>query len=146
MFARNLVILAIFARAAIRTATFPLMAIRAAMVERDVTLSLGLPVSLTRVSTFALLFLALQVVATLGQRLTGNSGFQMASVFGGLFCSASTTAAAANMAMHGKVTSSQAWIVVVLTSIASTLVNLPIVSCQPNARLAIRELVLSSVL
>jgi uncharacterized membrane protein (DUF4010 family) len=159
MFARNLVILAIFAHAAIRTAAFPLMAMgivaggwiyrdrhRAAMVERDVSLNLGSPVSLARVSTFALLFLALQVVATVGQRLIGNAGFQMVSVFGGLFSSASTTAAAANMAIHGKVTSSQAGIAVVLTSIASTLVNLPIVSRQPKARPVIRALVLSSVL
>jgi hypothetical protein len=50
------------------------------------------------------------------------------------------------MAMHGKVTSVQAGIAVVLTSVASTLVNLPIVSRQPNARPAMRQLMLSSVL
>jgi uncharacterized membrane protein (DUF4010 family) len=159
MFARNLFILAIFAHGAIRTAALPLIAMgmvagcwiyrgrhKAATVERDVSLNLGSPVSLKRVSTFALLFLALQVVATLGQRLIGNAGFQIVSVIGGLFSSASTTAAAANMAMHGKVTSAQAGIAVVLTSIASAGVNLPIVSRQSKARPAMRELIISSVL
>src|SRR6201996_3300656 len=81
MFFRNLLILAIFARGAVRTAALPLIAMgmvaaywtyrgrgQAAAVERDVTLDLGSPVSLRRVSSFALLFLVLQVVATLGQR------------------------------------------------------------------------------
>jgi uncharacterized membrane protein (DUF4010 family) len=159
MFARNLFILAIFAHGAIRTAALPLIAMgmvagcwiyrgrhKAATVERDVSLNLGSPVSLKRVSIFALLFLALQVVATLGQRLIGNAGFQIVSVIGGLFSSASTTAAAANMAMHGKVTAAQAGIAVVLTSIASAGVNLPIVSRQSKARPAMRELIISSVL
>jgi uncharacterized membrane protein (DUF4010 family) len=159
MFVRNLVILAIFDYSAIRTAAFPLMAMglvasywiyrdrrKAAMVQRDVSLSLGSPVSLKKVSFFALLFLALQVIATLGQRIIGNAGFQLVSIIGGLLSSASTTAAAANLAMHGKVTSAQAGVAVVLTSIASALVNLPIVSRQAKANVATRELVLSSVL
>jgi len=159
MFLRNLIILAIFDHAAVRTAAFPLIAMamvaaywiyrdrhRAETVERDVSLNLGSPVSLKKVSFFALLFLALQVVATLGQRIIGNAGFQLVSALGGLFSSASTTAAAANMAMHGKVTSPQAGLAVVLTSIASALVNLPIVSRQSKARTAMRGLVLSSVL
>jgi uncharacterized membrane protein (DUF4010 family) len=159
MFARNLVILAIFAHGAIRTAAMPLIVMgtvagywiyrerhKGAKVERDVSLKLDSPVSIKKVFSFAMLFLVLQVVATLGQRLIGNAGFQIVSVLGGLFSSASTTAAAANMAMHGKVTSTQAGVAVVLTSISSALVNLPIVSRQAKARPAMRELVLSSVL
>jgi uncharacterized membrane protein (DUF4010 family) len=159
MFFRNLLILAIFAHSAIRTAAWPLISMgivagywvyrdrrKAEGVKPEVTLNLGSPVSLAKVSTFALLFLVLQVVATLGQRLIGSSGFQIVSVLGGLFSSASTTAAAANMAMHGKVTSTQAGIAVVLTSIASTLVNLPIVSRHPKARPAMRELIFCSAL
>jgi uncharacterized membrane protein (DUF4010 family) len=159
MFFRNLLILAIFAHDAILTAALPLILMslvagywiyrdrnKAANVERDVALNLGSPVSLKKVSSFALLFLALQVVATLGQRLIGDTGFQIVSVLGGLFSSASTTTAAASMAMHGKVTSAQAGIAVVLTSISSTLVNLPIVLRRPSARPAMKGLVLSSVL
>jgi uncharacterized membrane protein (DUF4010 family) len=159
MFFRNLAILAIFAHGAIRTAALPLIAMtlvaaywvyrdrhRAADVDQDLTIDLGSPVSLKKVASFALLFLLLQIVATVGQRWIGNAGFQIASVLGGLFSSASTTAAAANMSMHGKVSSSQAGIAVVLTSIASALVNLPIVLRRPEAKPVMRELVLSSLL
>jgi uncharacterized membrane protein (DUF4010 family) len=159
MFARNLVILAIFEHAAIKTAALPLISMglvagfwiyrdrrKASAIKKEVSLNLGSPVSLAKVSKFALLFLALQVVATLGQRFIGNAGFQIVSILGGLFSSASTTAAAANMAMHGKVTSLQAGVAVLLTSIASALVNLPIVWRQPKARPVMRALVLSSML
>ena len=159
MFARNLIILAIFAHQAVRTAALPLVAMgivaglwiyrdrhEAEGADRNLSLNLGSPVSIKRVVSFALLFLALQIVATLGQRLIGNAGFQIVSVLGGLFSSASTTAAAANMALHGKVTATQAGIAVVLTSIASALINLPIMWRQPKARPAMRALFLSSAL
>jgi hypothetical protein len=47
--------------------------------------------------------------------------------FGGLLSSASNTAAAAMMAMHGKITAALAGSATVLTSLASATVNLPIV-------------------
>jgi uncharacterized membrane protein (DUF4010 family) len=157
MFFRNLVILAIFAHDSVRTAALPLILMgsvagywiyrdrkKAANIDRDVALNLGSPVSLRKISSFALLFLTLQLGATLAQRILGNAGFLIVSVVGGLFSSASTTAAAANMAMHGKVTAVQAGIAVVLTSIASALVNLPIV--HRRVRPASRELIVSSLL
>lgn len=159
MFFRNLAILAIFAHGAVRTAALPLIAMtlvaaywvyrdrrRAADVEQDVTIDVGSPVSLKKVSGFALLFLLLQIVATLGQRWIGDTGFQIVSVLGGLFSSASTTAAAANMAMHGRVVQFQAGIAVVLTSISSALINLPIVQREPKLRSKMRALIFSSVL
>jgi uncharacterized membrane protein (DUF4010 family) len=159
MFFRNFIILAIFAPGAIRTAAIPLVAMslvaaywvyrdrhRATDFEKEVTIEVGSPVSLRKVSIFALLFLILQVVATLGQRWLGNAGFQIVSVLGGLFSSASTTAAAANMAMHGHVAQSQAGAAVVLTSISSALVNLPIVQRQAKLRPQMRKLIVSSVL
>lgn len=159
MFLRNFIILAIFARGAVRTAAVPLIAMSlvaaysvyrhrrgAAAVDRGVRIDLGSPVSLRKVSSFAILFLVLQIVATLGQRWIGNAGFQIVSVLGGLFSSASTTAAAANMAMHGHVTQSQAGIAVVLTSISSALINLPIVQRQAKLRDQMRELLFSSAL
>ncbi len=159
MFFRNLVILAIFAHGSVRTAAFPLIAMsvvaaywvyrgrhKAADIERDVTIDVGSPVSLRKVSSFAILFLLLQIVATLGQRWIGNAGFQIVSVLGGLFSSASTTAAAANMAMHGHVAQSQAGVAVVLTSISSALINLPIVQRQARLRPQMRELLFSSAL
>jgi len=111
-----------------------------------VSIDVGSPVSLRKVANFAVLFLILQVVATLGQRWIGNAGFQIVSLLGGLFSSASTTAAAANMAMHGHVAQSQAGVAVVLTSISSALINLPLVQRQPRLRSQMRELVISSVL
>jgi uncharacterized membrane protein (DUF4010 family) len=88
MFLRNFVILAIFAPGAIRTAAIPLVAMslvaaywvyrfrhRAADIEKEVSIDVGSPVSLRKVSSFALLFLILQIVATLGQRWLGNAGF-----------------------------------------------------------------------
>lgn len=159
MFVRNFVILAIFAPDAIRTAAIPLVAMslvaaywvfrdrhRGTDLEKEVSIDVGSPVSLKKVSTFALLFLVLQIVATLGQRWIGNAGFQIVSVLGGLFSSASTTAAAANMAMHGHVAQSQAGVAVVLTSISSALINLPLVQRQPKLRSQMRELVFSSAL
>ncbi len=159
MFFRNLLILAIFAHSAVRTAALPLVAMtvvagywvyrdrrRANDVDRDMTIDLGSPVSLRKVLSFALLFLSLQVIATLGQRWIGNAGFQMVSVLGGLFSSASTTAAAANMAMHGHVRASQAGIAVILTSIASALMNIPLIQRQAKLRPQMRELLISSLL
>ena len=159
MFLRNFIILAIFAPGAIRTAAIPLVAMslvaaywvyrdrhRATDIEKEVNIDVGSPVSLRKVASFALLFLILQIVATLGQRWLGNAGFQIVSVLGGLFSSASTTAAAANMAMHGHVAQSQAGIAVILTSISSALINLPLVQRQAKLRSQLRELVLSSAL
>ena len=110
------------------------------------TIEVGSPVSLRRVASFVLLFLILQIAATLGQRWIGSAGFQIVSVLGGLFSSASTTAAAANMAMHGHVAQSQAGIAVILTSISSASINLPLVQRQAKLRPQMRELVFSSAL
>jgi uncharacterized membrane protein (DUF4010 family) len=159
MFVRNILILAIFAREAIRTAALPLLAMtavagywiyrdrnRAQEAESEVSLTLASPISLRRVLSFGLLFLAVQVAATLGQRLLGSAGFQMASVLGGLVSSASTTAAAANLAMHSKVTAAQAGTAVVLTSMASALVDLPVVQRQVKTKSIVRQLAISSFL
>jgi uncharacterized membrane protein (DUF4010 family) len=99
-----------------------------------------------KILKFGILFLLVQVVATLGQRMLGGAGFQIVSVLGGLVSSASTTAASANLAMHGSVTASQAGMAAVLTSMASALVNLPIVLRQTRDRSVVRELVISSAL
>jgi uncharacterized membrane protein (DUF4010 family) len=159
MFVRNILILVIFARGAIRTAALPLFAMSLIVVYRiyrdrhkaqsaggEVSLALASPVSLRRVMSFGLLFLAVQVVATVGQRLVGSAGFLAAAVLGGLVSSASAAAAAANLATHGKVTASQAGVAVVLTSMASALVDLPVVQRQVKAKPVVRALAISSFL
>jgi uncharacterized membrane protein (DUF4010 family) len=159
MFLRNVVILAIFAPAAVRTAALPLVGMAAVAgywvyrdrktaecLEGEVSLTIGSPVSLRKILKFGILFLLVQVVATLGQRILGGAGFQIVSVLGGLASSASTTAASANLAMHGSVTASQAGMAAVLTSMASALINLPIVLKQTREKSVVRELVFSSTL
>jgi uncharacterized membrane protein (DUF4010 family) len=90
------------------------------------------PVSLQRVLTFAAFFLVIQVVSTLGERYLGRLGFLGISVLGGLVSSASTSAAAANMVGHGEIRAALAGEGVVLASVASALINLPII--QRNAK------------
>ncbi len=159
MFARNLLILAIFSPRAIRTAVLPILAMsliaafwvyrehkRSTGAQIDNKLALASPVSLKKVLTFAALFLAIQILGTLGQRLFGSSGFQVISVLGGLVSSASTTAAAANLVIHGKVLAGEAGIATVLASIASLLIDLPIVQKQVRDKNIIRDLYGASLL
>lgn len=159
MFLRNLLILAIFAHAAIRTAALPLLAMsavaafwvyrdysKADRVEGGPSLTLTSPISLFKVLRLASLFISVQILATLGQRHLGGAGFEVVSALGGLVSSASTTAASANLAMHGTVSAAQAGVAVVLTSMTSALMNLPIVQRQKGTKPAMRELTVSSVL
>lgn len=157
MFLRNVLILAIFAPAAVRTAALPLLAMtivagfwiyrdhrKAEKLESSPPLTLSSPISLAKVMRLALLFLAVQILATLGQRHLGGAGFEVVSVLGGLVSSASATAAAANLALHGIVTPEQAGVAAVLTSMASASMNLPMVQRQKGTRPAMRELMITS--
>lgn len=161
MFVRNIVILMLFAPGAVHTAALPLLAMaavaaipifryrNAAEVKTgDDTSPIGLtsPLSLKNVLNFGLLFLIVQSIATQGQRWLGAAGFQVISVLGGLVSSASSTAAAANMAMHGEVSYSQAGVAAILTSMASALINLPIIYRKPSLQPAFRPLLTSSML
>jgi uncharacterized membrane protein (DUF4010 family) len=161
MFARNLLILALFSPWAALTAAGPLLAmagvalifVRRAKSEAGETsteIHLESPVSLVRVLNFAALFVLIQIVSTLGERYLGKFGFLGISVIGGLVSSASTSAAAANMVGHGQVHAALAGEGVVLASVASALINLPII--QRNAknpalsrRLAVMTVILTAV-
>ena len=138
MFARNLLILALFSPSAVPTAAGPLLAmavvalifVRRARVRIDdapAEIHLESPVSIQRVLNFAGLFLLIQIVSTLGERYLGKIGFLRISVLGGFVSSASTSAAAANMVGHGQMRPGLAGAGVVLASVASALVNLPII-------------------
>jgi uncharacterized membrane protein (DUF4010 family) len=141
MFARNLVILAIFSPAAVAGAAGPLIAMtlgalilvrrsRARVGDSPTEIHLESPVSIKHVLHFAGLFLLIQVFSTLGERHLGKFGFLGISVLGGLVSSASTTAAAANMVAHGQLPPGEACAGVVLASLASALINLPIIERQ----------------
>ena len=142
MFIRNGVILAIFAPAAIERAAAPLIAMALATVafakwqsgEKEPAaaepLKLTSPVSLLRIGKFAILFLILAVAGTLAQKFLGSSGFLAVSVAGGLVSSASTTATAAQLVLSGRIAPETAAIATILTSLASAVVNMPLVQQQ----------------
>jgi uncharacterized membrane protein (DUF4010 family) len=138
MFARNLILATIFSPRSLSATLVPLLAMtlvagfwvwRDRRIEESVpgTLTLTSPISLTKVLWFGIVFISIQVAGTLLTRYFGSEGMLATGVFGGLVSSASTTAAAATMAMHGKITPALAGSAVVLTSLASAAINLPIV-------------------
>lgn len=139
MFARNLLLLAIFSPRALAEAAPPLVAMslvamgfaysmhRAQRAPAPAHIGLGSPVSLKRVFTFGVLFIAIAIFGTIAQRFLGDSGVLVVSAIGGFVSSAGTTAAAANMAHTGKITPAFAGLSTVLASITSAAVNLPII-------------------
>jgi uncharacterized membrane protein (DUF4010 family) len=138
MFARNLILATIFSPRSLSATLVPLFAMtvvaglwiwRDRKIEQPVpgTLTLTSPISLTKVLWFGAVFISIQVIGTLLTKYFGSEGMLATGVFGGLVSSASTTAAAATMAMHGKITAALAGSATVVTSLASAAVNLPIV-------------------
>jgi uncharacterized membrane protein (DUF4010 family) len=158
MFVRNLVILAIFAPASVSIAIWPLLAMTTGAVvfawkqrgrgtEPVKSLRLDSPVSLRHVLNLGGLFVVMEIVGTVGARFLGKFGFLALSLVGGTVSSASTTAAAATMAIHGKLSPNVAGVATVFASIASALVNLPLVQRQSrNKRLTWNLAAISLVL
>jgi uncharacterized membrane protein (DUF4010 family) len=157
MFVRNLVILAIFSPASLSIAAWPLLAMTAgaaifAWKQRDRgtapvrSLRLDSPVSLRHVLSLGALFVLMEIVGTIGARYMGRFGFLALSLLGGTVSSASATAAAATMAIHGKLSPEVAGVGTVFASIASALVNLPLVQRQSHDKRLTRNLAISSLL
>ena len=158
MFARNLLLLAIFGRDAIRFAFAPLIAmalVPAIFVwkrrhpsddEHRMDLKSSSPVSTSKVLRFEAIFFVIQTLGVLGQRWLGTSGLLVVSILGGAVSSASTTAAAANLASHGGATTVQAGTAVVATSIVSTAMNLVIVYRQLKEPGLVRDLTIATML
>src|SRR5580693_2109202 len=153
MFARNLILATIFSPRSLSATLAPLLAMtlvagfwvwRDRRIEESVpgTLTLTSPISLTKVLWFGIVFICIQVVGTLLTRYFGSYGMFATGVFGGLVSSASTTAAAATMAMHGKISASLAGSATVLTSLASAAVNLPNVRRTTENRAVMKRLTL----
>ncbi len=155
MFGRNLLILVIFARAAALRALAPLSVMALASLlflwqqerggqNRIGELKLSSPLQLLKVLKFGLIFLVIEIAGQIGQRYFGHLGFLVVSVIGGFVSSASTTGAAAVLAMHGKVTAQTAGLATVLTSMTSALSNLPFVHQQVRNRALTRRLLFVS--
>ena len=156
MFVRNLALLVIFSPPAGFIAAVPigLMALSAGTFiwwERRVSvdsagLAIGSPISLRQLVSFATIFVAIQVVGSLAQRLFGAYGVVIVSALGGLASSASSTAAVATLSKHSQIRPMIAAVSTVLASVASTLVNLPIVYRQTRDSLLVRNLLFISLL
>lgn len=159
MFARNLVIATIFSPASLTATLMPLAAmtvVAGLMILRDkvtegrsaaetAALQLDSPISIKKVLWFGLLFIVIQVSGTLLTKLFGSFGLLATGVFGGLVSSASTTAAAATMAMHGKISPGLAGSVAILSSLASAVVNLPIVWRTIKDKVILRKLTIEII-
>lgn len=158
MFLRNAILLALFGRAALRFAAVPLLAMAvvasyfcfrrrdAAVDPKKLELHLDSPVSLEKVASFGIIFLAVQSIGTLAIRWLGNSGVLLVSIIGGGVSSASTTAASANLLSRGNITPLQTATATVLTSIASTAMSLPIAIRQIRSKAVTREIVFATIL
>lgn len=86
------------------------------------------PFSLASALRFGVIFLIVQVAATLAERLLGESGLYAVSAVGGVVSSASTVASAANLATAGSLTPFVAGTSAVIASIASAIVDLPLIA------------------
>lgn len=137
MYVRNLAIVAIFAFSAFTTAFWPLACMGAFVVlvawrgyrssaPPPIRLELSSPLSFRRIATFGGFFLLIEICGKLAERYFGHLGFLAVSVAGGLVSSASTTATAAIMVAHNQVQPVVAGVAVVLCSVSSALVSLPV--------------------
>jgi uncharacterized membrane protein (DUF4010 family) len=135
MLVRNAVVMGILAPAALIPAALPLGAMAvAALAPAAFRLStaptanvkLESPFSVRQVLRFAIVLLAITVVGSLALRGLGDLGFYVVSFIGGTVSSASTAATAGAFASQSRVTADAAAIGVLLSSIASAIVHVPI--------------------
>lgn len=90
-------------------------------------LDLKSPFSLLSALKFGAVFLALQVLGSLGHRFFGHWGFYVVSVVGGFVSSASAVASAAMLAASGKLSPAVGGVGAILASLASASVNVVLV-------------------
>ena len=154
MVVRNALLLTILSPQALQSSALALALMLAAMglslvrrpslpsepVDTLPTLHFESPFSLRSALKFGLLFLTLQIFAVLAQRMLGQVGFYTISVLGGLISSASAVATAATLAAHGTLAPNVAGTGAVLASIASAMVNLPLVARLAHERQLTQQL------
>jgi uncharacterized membrane protein (DUF4010 family) len=147
MFLRNIVLLALFAPRALLTAVGPLFAMACVSLllrtgkpedEPGQELTLHSPISFRRVLGYGILFIAIQVVGTLAERVFGNIGFMAASGISGVVSSASATVAAANLTASGKIVPELAGTAVVIASMTSAMTNVPLVFKRLSGKVLFR--------
>lgn len=137
-FLRNGLILALFAPSALPGGILPVglmlvvalfFALRAARKsdEKPPELVLQSPFSLKSALNFGLLFAVITIIGSVAQSLLGVFGFYAVSFAGGMVSSSSTAASAANLVSVGQIGPVEAGAAVVISSIASAAVILPLV-------------------
>lgn len=159
MFARNLLLVVMFSPDSLASTLMPLLGmslVSALFIWRDntraqedankaITLELDSPISIKKVLWFGMLFLLIAIGGTLLTKFFGSYGMLATGIFGGLVSSASTTAAAATMASHGKITASVAGSVAVLSSLASAVITLPVVWRAIDDKPVVRKLTIEVI-
>lgn len=139
MFARNLLLLALFAPRGVATAAAPMIAMTALAAALIWTrrnggahgvenLKLDSPISLRRLFEFGLVFLIIAAATTLAQRHWGHAGALVVAALGGVFNSAGATAAVGELAAHGTLNPATAGIATVIASMTSALANAPLMN------------------
>jgi uncharacterized membrane protein (DUF4010 family) len=99
----------------------------AAVAAGSVPLKLESPFRLSAALRFGLIFLVLNVVGALAQRQFGSASFYFVSMAGGLFSSASSIAAAATLMARHEISVETGVYGIILSSLTSILVNVPLV-------------------
>jgi uncharacterized membrane protein (DUF4010 family) len=100
--------------------------------ERAVpALTLDSPFSLSAALKFGAVFLLLNVVGALAQRRFGSGSFYFVSIAGGLLSSGSSIASASTLVNHGEVPALTGVIGVVLSSLTSVVINIPLLQRIP---------------
>lgn len=143
---RNGLIVAILARQAAFRCAIPLglmLASSAALWRRHPPLPAGeeapdlaleSPFRLSAALQFGAVFLGLNVLGALAQRTFGSASFYAVSALGGLLSSGSSIASAANLASHGEIPLATCVNGVVISSITSILINIPLIGRMPADR------------
>ena len=98
-------------------------------------LKLESPFSLLSAFKFGLLFLAIQIAGVVAQRTVGQYGVYVVSLFGGMFSSSSAVAAVAAIFAKATISGRVAGLCAVIASLASVLVDLPLVTRAHEPRL-----------
>ncbi|MFO7319670.1 MAG: DUF4010 domain-containing protein [Clostridia bacterium] len=147
-FLRNGLILAIFAPSALPAGFVPvglMIAVTVALAlfrqardgEAPPEINVQSPFSLRSAFSFGLMFAAITVIGRIAQQFAGNLGFYAVAFAGGIISSSSTAATAAHLVSQGMISPLVAGTGVVLSSISSALIILPIVwRSSGSARLA----------
>lgn len=152
MFVRNLAVLTAFSPGAGWLALWPIVgmglvtaAVAVRMKSSDAPPpppQLSSPIAIGKIASLGLLFVVIQALATLGQRVFGEAGSVVVSFLGGFISSASATAASGSLAAHGQISLIVAAEAAVFASIASSIINIPILYRRMGPNGAFKRLVL----